>query len=706
MNATDPAWRLFVAFIGARRRWAPDGTLRGRAVNAVLRLLADAIDGLYVRFAHVEPGVGPPAPEPQGPAPEPEPEPPPQHFYTTDPRGAVNGPPHGAQVRRFVLLWGWAIDAASQRGPGVHAVRIYLDGVFKGTATYGAPRHDVADPFGNQFLESGWTFALDLEGITAGAHTIQVEALSAISGQATTISHPVDVQPPFPTPTWKKLALFISGCPGEPMRYRCEHAAEQIRLMGGTAECAVHGDVDLGAAIDQYHVFVLHRVLHGDDVAWFVEQARRRGATVIYDVDDLIFDVSIAPHIAALERMTERERDQFLACVIRTREGLLSCDDVFVASEPLCASVAQATGAARARQVPNVVSREMIQQADRALSAHQRSSTSDASGVVRVAYLSGTPTHDRDFREATDALIWALDKFPNLRLITIGPVLLDSRFDRFGQRVEQWALRPWQQLPEALARLDINLAPLERDNPFTEAKSSIKFLEAALVGVPTIASPTADFRRVIVHGTNGFLADTTDEWQNALACLVSSPTQRSAIGSRARSDVLEHHTTAAAAPLLWDGLRQIVGATTRPRLSVNWVASSDATDSFDLARELSARGHDVRTFTLRPDLDDVSYPPADITVATDAAAAHAVAETAQSPARAYLLGADSEHGTSMIERSYGLPLRIIAPDEESERRAHAYSGQRPERLSDASDVAGLERILHAMTLVPLRRQPF
>lgn len=92
---------------------------------------------------------------------------------------------------------------------------------------------------------------------------------------------------------------------------------------------------------------------------------------------------------------------------------------------------------------------------------------------------------------------------------------------------------PWQRLPDLLATFDVNLAPLEHGNPFCEAKSELKWVEAAAVGVPTVASPTAPFRSAIRHGETGFLASTTQEWVDALRLLATDPVRRQAVGAAA-----------------------------------------------------------------------------------------------------------------------------------------------------------------------------
>ena len=88
-------------------------------------------------------------------------------------------------------------------------------------------------------------------------------------------------------------------------------------------------------------------------------------------------------------------------------------------------------------------------------------------------------------------------------------------------------------LPTEMARLDINLAPLEVGNPFCEAKSELKFFDAALVNVPTVASPTGPFRRAIDHGRTGILAASADDWYIYVKKLAEDPALREQLGRNA-----------------------------------------------------------------------------------------------------------------------------------------------------------------------------
>ena len=97
------------------------------------------------------------------------------------------------------------------------------------------------------------------------------------------------------------------------------------------------------------------------------------------------------------------------------------------------------------------------------------------------------------------------------------------------------------RLPEEIARFDVNIAPLEVGNVYCEAKSELKYFEAALVGVPTVASPTQPFQNAIVDGVTGFLADDPTSWQRSLEALVSDAGLRSRIGQAALHHVLHRY---------------------------------------------------------------------------------------------------------------------------------------------------------------------
>ena len=101
----------------------------------------------------------------------------------------------------------------------------------------------------------------------------------------------------------------------------------------------------------------------------------------------------------------------------------------------------------------------------------------------------------------------------------------------------------------SVGECDINLAPLKLGNPFCEGKSELKFFEAALVKVPTIASPTITLAAAIEDGVTGLLAGDENGWGGALEALVTSEARRRAIGEAARQAALSRYTLATVAPL-------------------------------------------------------------------------------------------------------------------------------------------------------------
>src|SRR5262245_29734412 len=119
-----------------------------------------------------------------------------------------------------------------------------------------------------------------------------------------------------------RAVLFLSGCPGDAFRYRCEHQAAGLRLAGGTAETAEVGSIDLRKAADRHAAFVLHRVQWDKAIENLVDRARAAGKPVVFDSDDLVFDRDVLPFVAAIDGMGEAERDAFTSALDRCRRTL------------------------------------------------------------------------------------------------------------------------------------------------------------------------------------------------------------------------------------------------------------------------------------------------------------------------------------------------------------------------------------------------
>lgn len=101
------------------------------------------------------------------------------------------------------------------------------------------------------------------------------------------------------------------------------------------------------------------------------------------------------------------------------------------------------------------------------------------------------------------------------------------------------------ELHAEVARFDINLAPLEMDNPFCEAKSPIRCTTAALVGVPSVVAATAPLVAAVVDGETGLVARSLEDWTTMITRLLDDPVGRTALGEAARVDAIARFGPAA-----------------------------------------------------------------------------------------------------------------------------------------------------------------
>jgi hypothetical protein len=89
-----------------------------------------------------------------------------------------------------------------------------------------------------------------------------------------------------------------------------------------------------------------------------------------------------------------------------------------------------------------------------------------------------------------------------------------------------------EQYPQAMARLGVGIVPLQASR-FNRSKSALKMSEFAALGVPVVASPTPDNKRL--HGLGvGLIAANPREWREHLTRLVESEDFRTDLAHRGR----------------------------------------------------------------------------------------------------------------------------------------------------------------------------
>lgn len=153
----------------------------------------------------------------------------------------------------------------------------------------------------------------------------------------------------------------------------------------------------------------------------------------------------------------------------------------------------------------------------------------------RIGWSGSIATHPGDLQVTGGAIA----EVAGARVAVVGTGKLVAEALKV-ETVESGGWLPIDEYPHAVARFDVGIVPL-RKSAFNEAKSSLKGLEMAAVGVPFVATPTGPYRALAEEGI-GWLADSPDEWRAKVSLLIADHDLRAELGQRWRQVVRERFT--------------------------------------------------------------------------------------------------------------------------------------------------------------------
>ena len=329
--------------------------------------------------------------------------------------------------------------------------------------------------------------------------------------------------------------LFISGNPASRSHlYRVKNAVEGIHRLGAPT-CWMSVDMLERCDIEQVNArcIVIHRCVDDPAIERLLDWCKRKGMPVGFDIDDLLFDTELirGGGIHFIAELPPCDQRQWLQRALGYRRVMEAADFCLVPT-PTLADQARRINP-QVWVIENGYNRHVL-----ALSDFWRRHRSPGT-LVRIGYASGTSTHAADFETVVRPLSEVLQRHPELRFTLVGRLDLYPYGDLLPpEQVEVRPLVEHVNLAYELTRFDVNLIPLQSGSAFCDAKSPLKYFEAALAGVPTITANNPVYTELIRHGENGLLAGSEEEWLANLELLAGDQQVRERQSALAREECI------------------------------------------------------------------------------------------------------------------------------------------------------------------------
>ncbi len=340
--------------------------------------------------------------------------------------------------------------------------------------------------------------------------------------------------------------------------YRVDQKAEQLRAAGYEVQIfSPSNDIDqFLAALDHFQAVIFFRVPAFPPIMKAIIAAGQAGLATFYEIDDIVFDTAhFPPSLESYANQITLGDYNAMACGVPLFERAMElCDYGIASTATLREIMATKVRSGQVFEHQNALGRLHITAIASQKTAKQDCRNKGKDDPLILFYGSGTKAHKEDFHEILEPALNAIARKHGQKV----EIRLVGHFDRFQHldtkkhnvrmRTPVWDFEEYCGL---LAEADINLSVLT-SSILTDAKSEIKWMEAAMFGTPSVVSATRTHREKIIDGETGFLCNTAEDFAGALDRLIRDPELRQSVGEAARARVLQDYSLEAMAQNLRD----------------------------------------------------------------------------------------------------------------------------------------------------------
>lgn len=330
--------------------------------------------------------------------------------------------------------------------------------------------------------------------------------------------------------------IFIAPAvlrPRNTTRYRVLHLKEMLDII--TAVDIINFNNltnDFYNTLTCDDVVIVQRVAFDKKSEVFFNALRNTPATIVYDIDDQIFDASVMEEWRI--KKLDKHPDMYL-------KAMKYADHFTTSTKQLRAKI-ETMFDRPVHILSNLISEEIVSMSEISIKDNQECSHED----FVIGYASGSTTHDYDLEVALKGVDKFLSEKNDVKFHCIGDVNLPKWFqNKHKAKIITTNKVEWQALPSKLINFDLQIIPLA-DSSFNNYKSQIRYLESSMVKVPVLCSNVGEQSISIINYETGVLCRNNESsWYNSLNWYYCNKIKSKVIAENAYSFVREYFTTSS-----------------------------------------------------------------------------------------------------------------------------------------------------------------